>query len=62
MAFRPLLQRNVLEVADELEQEDRQNFDDVVVKVFNLSVSRSQIYESLTKLISIRQAATQNYS
>ena len=61
-AFQPLLQREVLNLADELEQKDRQSFDDVVTKAFNLSVSRSRIYESLARLMSIRQAATQSVS
>ena len=57
-AFEPLLQRNILDVADELEQEDRKLFDDAVINAFNLSVSRNRIYENLLALVEIRQTAT----
>ena len=56
-AFKPLLQRNVLQVADELEQDDRRNFDAVVLTAFHLTVPQSRIYENLLSLVSIRQSA-----
>ena len=56
-AFLPLLGREVLGVADELEQRDRQEFDDVVIEAFGLNVGREVIYESLRGLIAIRLTA-----
>ncbi len=53
-AFNPLLNREVLIVDDELEQEDRQLFDDVVIRNFGLSVSRERIYKDLRTLLGIR--------
>jgi len=57
-AFAPLLTREILDVADELEEEDRQNFDDVVLQAFDLNVARETIYDSLLALLAIRQTAT----
>ncbi len=56
-AFRPLMQRKILSVADELEQNDRKTFDDVVISSFNLGVTRDAIYDSLLALIEIRLTA-----
>lgn len=56
-AFAPLLQRDVLVVADELEQADRQAFDDAVIAAFRLNVDRQRIYDSLLSLVEIRQTA-----
>ena len=56
-AFDPLLKREILGVADELEQEDRRRFDDAVMKAFRLKVSRSTVYDSLVELFGIRQCA-----
>lgn len=56
-AFQPLLQRDVLEIADELEKQDRQDFDDAVINSFNLNVTRSDVYENIIKLVAIRQTA-----
>ena len=57
LSFAPLLERNILNVADELEQADRQAFDDAVILAFGLDVSRQRIYNGLLSLVSIRQAA-----
>ena len=56
-AFKPLLNRNILSVADELEQRDRQHFDETVLGAFGLGVSREQIYDSLRSLVEIRSTA-----
>lgn len=56
-AFLPLLSREILGVADELEQRDRQEFDDIVIEAFDLNVERDQIYESLRGLVAIRLTA-----
>lgn len=56
-AFEPLLQRNILDVADELEQADRQAFDNTVIEVFGLNIDRRRIYDALLSLVEIRQTA-----
>lgn len=56
-AFEPLLNRDILSVADELEQRDRQNFDETVLDAFGLRVSREQIYDCLRGLVEIRSTA-----
>lgn len=56
-AFAPLLQRNILDVADELEQTDRQGFDDAVIAAFGLNIDRQRIYDALLSLVEIRQSA-----
>jgi len=56
-AFEPLLRRDIMDVADELEQADRQAFDDTVLAVFNIAVDRQHIYDCLLCLVEIRQTA-----
>lgn len=56
-AFQPLLERDILCVADELEQLDRIAFDDVIIAEFGLSLSRNQLYEGLLALVEIRLTA-----
>lgn len=56
-AFTPLLQRDILDVADELEQADRQAFDDAVIAAFRLGIDRQRIYDALLSLVGIRQTA-----
>ena len=58
-AFAPLLGREVLGVADELEQEDRRRFDEVVIEAFGLRVSREWVYECLRGLVELRLTANQ---
>jgi len=57
-AFAPLLTREILDVADELEEDDRRNFDDAVLEAFGLTIERDAIYDSLLTLLAIRQTAT----
>ncbi|MDE2823895.1 MAG: hypothetical protein OXK79_10365, partial [Chloroflexota bacterium] len=54
-AFAPLAQRTLLPVADELEQQDRQDFDRVVLGAFGLDLCLERIYESLLGLVEIRR-------
>lgn len=56
-AFQPLLQRDIMKVADELEAADRQAFDDVVLKEFGIETPRERIYDALRALFEIRMAA-----
>lgn len=58
-AFLPLTQRDILPVADELEQDDRIAFDDAVIAAFGLDISRNDIYDSLLSLLEIRRTATE---
>ena len=58
-AFQPIKQRDILVIADELEESDRQDLDDVVLKVYGLPNDRDRIYESLLNLVSIRLTAIQ---
>lgn len=60
-AFAPLLQRDLLELADELESPDRQNFDDAVLAAFGLQIPRQTIYDSLCQLVGIRQTALETF-
>jgi hypothetical protein len=55
--FAPLLQRDIFVVADELEQADRQAFDDAVIAAFRLDIDRQRIYDALLSLVKIRQTA-----
>lgn len=57
-AFAPLLKRKVLPVADELEQLDRQAFDNEVIKSFGLKTSLNELYDNLRALMEIRSTAT----
>lgn len=53
--FAPLLERDIMGVADELDQDDRQALDEAIIEAFGLNVSRDHIYESLKALIEIRR-------
>ena len=53
-AFAPLLERELFNLADEIEKQDRQYFYDVIIEAFNLKVPREAVYESLRELVSIR--------
>lgn len=58
-AFVPMMQRDILDLADELEERDRQHFDQTVIEVFGLNVTRDQVNKSLVGLVEIRQTATE---
>ncbi len=58
-AFHPLLSRYIMPIVDECEQPDRQHFDETVIRVYDLSVSRDHIYDCLKRLVAIRLAATE---
>jgi hypothetical protein len=58
-AFAPLLQRDILPIADELEQPDRIAFDDAIIEAFDLQISRTDIYDSILSLVEIRRTATE---
>ena len=56
-AFLPLLNRDILCVGDELEQEDRRAFDDAVIGAFGLQLEREWVYDCLRRLLEIRATA-----
>lgn len=56
-AFAPLLNRDIMKVPDELDAQDRQNFDEVVLEEFGITVERGRIYDALRALYEIRMAA-----
>ncbi len=58
-AFAPLMRRDLQQVADELEKNDRKHFDATVIRAFGLSVTRDQVYDSLVRLVEIRQTAVE---
>lgn len=55
--FSPLLNRDVLNVADELECADRHAFDDAVIAAFGLEIDRQRIYDALLSLVETRRTA-----
>lgn len=56
-AFAPLLDRDVLNLADELKSQDRIKFDQAVLSAYGIPDIQSQIYNSLQQLFHIRQTA-----
>jgi len=56
-AFRPLLNRPIYDLPEELDSSDRQNFDEVIFSVFGAQDMKNAIYEQLLKLYLIRQTA-----
>ena len=50
----PLKRRDVLPIAQELEQQDRNDFDDVVLEAFGIREYKQQIKQSLIQLYTIR--------
>ena len=55
--FNPLKRRDVLPLAVELEQQDRNDFDDVVLEAFGIREYKQQIRQSLIQLYRIRLSA-----
>ncbi len=56
-AFKPLLGREVMKVADELEADDRRTFDQAVLDAFSLDIDYRRIYKALLSLVAVRLAA-----
>ena len=56
-AFEPVANREVMNLADELEQEDRRRFDESVIDAFELEVARGNVYDTLLELFGIRLCA-----
>lgn len=56
-AFEPIVNRSVMDIYDELENEDRINFDQTIINVFKIPVSLNKIYEDLVTLVNLRQTA-----
>jgi hypothetical protein len=57
--FNILKQRDVLPIALELEQQDRNEFDDTILEAFGISEYKEQIKQSLIQLYNIRLSARQ---
>lgn len=55
-AFSPLCSRSILSLDLELQQEDRKNFDLVIIKAFKLHLTLDDVYASILRLYNIRQA------
>ena len=55
--FNPLKRRDVLPLAVELEQQDRNDFDDAVLEAFGIREYKQQIRQSLIQLYTIRLSA-----
>ncbi|MDT7532114.1 N-6 DNA methylase [Sphingobium sp. SA2] len=55
-AFKTVKKRKILEVSDELDQSDRHNLDDAVIKNFGIKVPRETIYDALRALVEVRHA------
>lgn len=58
-AFTPLTSRDILEIADELEQADRREFDQAVLNAFRLDIDLDRIYDALLSLAEIRRTANE---
>lgn len=58
-AFAPLLDRDVLPIREELEQEDRRRFDRVVFTAYEVEETLPRVREALLTLYRIRMAAIQ---
>ena len=56
-AFSPIATREILNVADEMEQEDRRAFDTLLLSALSIEVKLDRIHESLLTLVSLRQTA-----
>lgn len=54
--FQSILNRNVLDLPDELQQVDRIEFDKAVLSAFNITLDPKIIYDSLLKIYNIRQS------
>lgn len=55
--FKPLLEREVLALPQELASVDRQQFDEAVLQAYGYKNVRNDIYQSLLALYNIRQTA-----
>lgn len=54
-SFQPLLKREVEKLMDELAMEDRREFDQTVLDVFDIRVELDEIYKSLKRIFKIRR-------
>ena len=56
-AFTSLINRDIGQVADELEQEDRQTLDATIIECFNLNITIDKLYQNILALVEIRLTA-----
>lgn len=54
--------RNEPYIADELERDDRKAFDEAVLESYNIQTPLREIYDSLLRLVEIRQTVLDDYS
>ena len=59
-AFAPLLKRKILPVEQELEQEDRKEFDTTVLKAYGMESIYNEIKDSLLSMMKVRLGARSN--
>jgi len=60
--FQPLLARDVEDIADELERDDRRTFDETILKAFGIKTPLITIYDTLLRLVEIRQTVLDSFS
>jgi tRNA1(Val) A37 N6-methylase TrmN6 len=61
-SYQPLLARDVEEIADELERDDRRTFDKTILEAFGIETPLITIYDTILRLVEIRQTVLDNYS
>ncbi|OAM34045.1 hypothetical protein A7Q01_04760 [Eikenella sp. NML96-A-049] len=58
--FQSILNSNVLDLPNELQQEDRIEFDRAVLNAFNIELDPKTIYDSLLKIYNIIKSVKDN--
>lgn len=60
--YQPLLARDVEDIADELERNDRRAFDESILQAFDIETPLLTIYDTLLRLVEIRQTVLDTFS
>ena len=60
--YEPILARDVEDIADELERDDRCAFDTAILEVFEIETPLQIIYDALLALVEIRQTVLDDFS
>lgn len=61
-SYQPLLERDVEDIADELERNDRRAFDESILQAFGIETPLLTIYDTLLRLVEIRQTVLDDFS